>query len=118
MEVERGSMKMWQLSLPGGSPLCISWYKQRIKECGGSAAEPETNAEVIRQEKSKPILDMNAYGSQQQTMSSREIAQITGKRHDHVLRDYDNLNENYSNNTPPQNWRGVLFTPKHRLSKA
>lgn len=33
--------------------------------------------------------------NQSQTMSSREIAQITGKRHDHVLRDVDFLNESY-----------------------
>ena len=30
-----------------------------------------------------------------QTMSSREIAELTGKRHDNVLRDVDVLNENY-----------------------
>ncbi|SEQ07079.1 Rha family transcriptional regulator [Epilithonimonas lactis] len=28
-------------------------------------------------------------------MSSREIAQLTGKEHQHVLRDCDKLNENY-----------------------
>ena len=30
-----------------------------------------------------------------QTMSSREIAELTGKNHQHVLRDCDTLNENY-----------------------
>ena len=36
------------------------------------------------------------------TMSSREIAQITGKRHDHVLRDCDVLNENYETLSLPK----------------
>lgn len=37
--------------------------------------------------------NMNPIGIQ--TMSSREIAKVTGKRHDHVLRDCDVLNEKY-----------------------
>lgn len=34
--------------------------------------------------------------NQEQKMSSREISQLTGKRHDHVLRDIDNLNVKYT----------------------
>ena len=37
-----------------------------------------------------------------QTMSSREIAELTGKRHDHVLRDCDVLNENYEKLSLPK----------------
>ena len=39
---------------------------------------------------------MNDLKNIHQTMSSREIAQLTGKRHDNVLRDIDKLNESYS----------------------
>ena len=45
------------------------------------------------------------------TMSSREIAQITGKRHDHVLRDCDALDESYRKMTLPQIWVGVYTHP-------
>ena len=36
------------------------------------------------------------------TMSSREIAELTGKRHDNVLSDCYKLNENYRNMTLPE----------------
>jgi anti-repressor protein len=38
---------------------------------------------------------MNQLTNIQQTMSSREIAELTGKDHRNVLRDCDNLNQNY-----------------------
>jgi len=38
---------------------------------------------------------MNDLQNVEPTISSREIAEITGKRHDNILRDCDVLNENY-----------------------
>lgn len=46
-----------------------------------------------------------------QTMSSREIAELTGKRHDHVLRDCDNLNENYLKMGLPKIGEGYYTHP-------
>lgn len=40
-------------------------------------------------------LTLNVQG--EQTMSSREISELTGKRHDNVLRDCDSLNQKYEN---------------------
>jgi len=40
-------------------------------------------------------LTLNVRG--EQTMSSKEIAELTGKRHDNVLRDCDKLNKKYEN---------------------
>ena len=39
--------------------------------------------------------DSNGQSTGELRISSREIAELTGKRHDHVLRDCDVLNENY-----------------------
>lgn len=44
-------------------------------------------------------------------MSSREIAELTGKRHDHVLRDCDNLNENYEKLGLPKVGEGYYTHP-------
>lgn len=38
------------------------------------------------------------------TMSSKEIAELTGKRHDHVLRDCRELNANYLKMNITQIW--------------
>lgn len=45
---------------------------------------------------------MNELLKTQVTMSSRDIAELTGKRHDHVLRDCDVLNESYERMTQPK----------------
>ena len=47
----------------------------------------------------------------EQTMSSREIAELTGKRHDHVLRDCDVLNENYKKIPLPKLGEGYYTHP-------
>lgn len=44
-------------------------------------------------------------------MSSREIAELTGKRHDHVLRDIDNLNESYAKIPLPKIEEGYYTHP-------
>ena len=51
-------------------------------------------------------------------MSSREIAEITGKRHDHVLRDCDKLNENYEKLGLPKIGEGYFTTPNTGLKIA
>jgi hypothetical protein len=38
--------------------------------------------------------NVNEQTTNELKISSREIAELTGKRHDHVLRDCDVLNEN------------------------
>lgn len=45
-------------------------------------------------------------------MSSREIAELTNKRHDHVIRDCEVLNENYANLGFPKLGEGYYTHPK------
>lgn len=62
--------------------------------------------------------------TEQQTMGSREIAELTSKRHDHVLRDCDMMNENYVKMGLPKIGEGFYTHPinkqeyrEFRLSK-
>ncbi|MDR0682033.1 MAG: phage antirepressor KilAC domain-containing protein [Dysgonamonadaceae bacterium] len=52
-------------------------------------------------------METNIQLSKVTTMSSREIAELTGKRHDHVLRDCDVLNETYKKLALPRSGEGV-----------
>lgn len=47
----------------------------------------------------------------QKTMSSREIAELTGKNHQHVLRDCDKLNDNYDKMGLSKIGQGYFTTP-------
>jgi anti-repressor protein len=55
-------------------------------------------------------LQLFSKGNDQQLMSSREIAQLTGKRHDHVLRDCDKLNQTYNDLGFPKIGEGSYTT--------
>ncbi|MDR2002392.1 MAG: phage regulatory protein/antirepressor Ant [Prevotella sp.] len=48
------------------------------------------------------------------TMSSREIAELTGKRHDNVLTDCDKLNESYRDLGLPEISVGVYIHPQNK----
>ena len=47
-----------------------------------------------------------------QTMGSREIAELCGKSHRHVLRDVEKLNLNYERLSLPKIEQGYYTTPK------
>lgn len=46
------------------------------------------------------------------TMTSREIAELTGKRHDHVMRDIEKMLTDLSEDAP--SFRGIYFDSMNR----
>ena len=74
-------------------------FLDKLEMGGIKAPQPVQEVEVVVAQPKEP------------TMSSREIADLTGKRHDNVLADCDKLNESYSKLTLPEISVGVYFHP-------